>query len=129
METFSSGQHTIYHGDALSVLASDRILDASIDLIFADPPYNIGKNFNGRPDKWPSEEAYWQRILPTTGWLAAWAMSDESTNARRISMTVPFHQGSSIRPGDSSLKLLYIKLNRKPCGISTPRTSSTSCHC
>ena len=32
--------------------------DASVDLIFADPPYNIGKNFNGRRDKWPSDEAY-----------------------------------------------------------------------
>ena len=29
-----------------------------MDLIFADPPYNIGKNFNGRLDRWPSEEAY-----------------------------------------------------------------------
>lgn len=58
MEAFANGQHAIYCGDALSVLASDRILDASIDLIFADPPYNIGKDFNGRPDKWPSQEAY-----------------------------------------------------------------------
>jgi site-specific DNA-methyltransferase (adenine-specific) len=34
------------------------VADASVDLIFADPPYNIGKNFNGRRDKWPSDEAY-----------------------------------------------------------------------
>ncbi len=58
METFSSGQHTVYHGDAVCVLESARIPEASIDLIFADPPYNIGKNFNGRQDKWPSEKAY-----------------------------------------------------------------------
>jgi len=32
--------------------------DNSIDLIFADPPYNIGKNFNGHIEKWETEEAY-----------------------------------------------------------------------
>jgi site-specific DNA-methyltransferase (adenine-specific) len=38
----------------------DAIDDSTVDLIFADPPYNIGKNFNGRMDKWPSEDAYLQ---------------------------------------------------------------------
>ena len=65
MEKFSSGQHSIYHGDAVCVLESDRIPEASIDLIFADPPYNIGKNFNGRRDKWPSEKAY-------CAWVSRW---------------------------------------------------------
>jgi len=41
----------------------EKVLDASVDLIFADPPYNIGKNFNGRRDKWPSE-AVSQGFLP-----------------------------------------------------------------
>lgn len=36
----------IYHGDALMVLT--KIPDASVDLIFVDPPYNIGKNFAGK---------------------------------------------------------------------------------
>lgn len=65
METFSSEQHIIYHGDAVCVLESDRIPEASIDLIFVDPPYNIGKNFNGRRDKWPSEKAYF-------AWVSRW---------------------------------------------------------
>ncbi len=65
METFSDGQHTIYQGDAVCILESDRIPEASIDLIFADPPYNIGKDFNGRRDKWPSEEAY-------CAWVSHW---------------------------------------------------------
>ncbi len=29
-----------------------------MDLIFADPPYNIGKNFNGVADKWTTDEEY-----------------------------------------------------------------------
>ena len=49
--------HIIYHGDAIEVLR-DEIADHSVDLIFADPPYNIGKHFDGFYDKWPSDEAY-----------------------------------------------------------------------
>jgi site-specific DNA-methyltransferase (adenine-specific) len=32
--------------------------DGSIDLIFIDPPYNIGKDFNSTKDKWKTEESY-----------------------------------------------------------------------
>lgn len=58
MEEFKNKEHRIIHGDAMEVLSSDMIADNSADLIFADPPYNIGKNFNGFHDKWPSDEAY-----------------------------------------------------------------------
>jgi len=37
---------------------NDQVSDDSIDLIFADPPYNIGKRFHGFHDRWPSEIAY-----------------------------------------------------------------------
>jgi len=37
-----------------------QVKDNSIDLIFADPPYNIGKNFNGFLDKWELESDYLQ---------------------------------------------------------------------
>ena len=42
---FEKDGHKIFWGDALQVL-SEEISDNSIDLIFADPPYNIGKSFN-----------------------------------------------------------------------------------
>lgn len=48
--------HAIIHGDAITAL-EQLVPDKSVDLIFADPPYNIGKNFNGRMDRWPSDEA------------------------------------------------------------------------
>lgn len=54
---FSKNSETIYWGDALHVL-ENCVPDASVDLIFADPPYNIGKKFANFVDKWPSEEAY-----------------------------------------------------------------------
>ena len=56
-EAFEKNGHKIYWGDTLDVL-SEEIADNSVDLIFADPPYNIGKNFNGRKDKWNSDEEY-----------------------------------------------------------------------
>ena len=56
METFGNNNHKIIHGDSLSVL--HQIEDGSIDLIFADPPYNIGKSFNGNKENWLTEEGY-----------------------------------------------------------------------
>lgn len=58
-QIFEKANHKIILGDALKVL-SKEIPDNSVDLIFTDPPYNIGKNFNGRKDKWESNEAYLQ---------------------------------------------------------------------
>ena len=57
MKKYGSDYHTIYHGDAIDVLRSE-IADESVDLIFADPPYNIGKRFSQFHDKWPSDIEY-----------------------------------------------------------------------
>lgn len=57
MQFFEKHGHQIIWGDALRAL-EERIPDSSVDLVFADPPYNIGKVFNGRRDKWPTETAY-----------------------------------------------------------------------
>ncbi len=51
---FTSDNHKIVHGDALKALQD--IADSSIDLIFADPPYNIGKDFDGLKEKWSENE-------------------------------------------------------------------------
>ncbi len=56
-QKFQKNDCTIYWGDALDVLTHE-IPDATIDLVFADPPYNIGKNFNGRKEQWVSEQDY-----------------------------------------------------------------------
>lgn len=57
MRLFEKNGHAVIWGDAIEAL-SGEIPDGSVDLIFADPPYNIGKSFNGRKDRWPSDEAY-----------------------------------------------------------------------
>ena len=57
MKVFEKNGHVVVWGDAVEAIQS-LVPDRSIDLIFADPPYNIGKDFNGRRDRWPSDEAY-----------------------------------------------------------------------
>ncbi len=57
-------EHTIIQGDALHALSS-VIPNGSIDLIFIDPPYNIGKVYNGTKEHWDSEESY-------LAWCYAW---------------------------------------------------------
>lgn len=57
MEIFEKGSHKIIWGDALEALKNE-IKDNSIDLIFADPPYNLGKKFVDMHDKWDSDEKH-----------------------------------------------------------------------
>ena len=53
---------TIILGDSLEVMKNMK--NNSVDLIFADEPYNIGKDFGNNIDKWTSSEEYimWNRI-------------------------------------------------------------------
>ena len=57
MNIYGDENHKIYNGDVLDVL-ENQIKDKSVDLIFIDPPYNIGKDFNGRKDKWKNDDDY-----------------------------------------------------------------------
>ena len=59
VEVFSTETDTLYWGDVIHVL-TNHIKDASIDLLFADPPYNVGKTFGDFKDHWPSDELYAQ---------------------------------------------------------------------
>ena len=43
-------------GDSLKVMKS--MTSESVDLIFADPPYNIGKDFGNNKDKWEDVDSY-----------------------------------------------------------------------
>lgn len=63
MERFGNDYCSAYLGDCLEVL--DIIPDRSVNLVFADPPYNIGKRFGELHDRWPSEQAYFE-------WCTCW---------------------------------------------------------
>ena len=76
MNKYGNNGHVVYHGDAVEILRSE-ISSASVDLIFVDPPYNIGKQFSQFKDRWASDVEYakWAyrwidecvRILKSTG--------------------------------------------------------------
>ncbi|MCM1155107.1 MAG: adenine-specific DNA-methyltransferase [Roseburia sp.] len=55
-EKVNNGNSMVILGDCLQVLNS--IKSNSVNLIFADAPYNIGKNFGNNLDKWDSVQLY-----------------------------------------------------------------------
>ncbi len=61
---YEGGSATVLHGNAVELLRS-QVADGSIDLIFADPPYNIGKRLGEFVDRWPSDRDY-------VAWCATW---------------------------------------------------------
>jgi len=63
IRTFGDEDHKVFQGDALSAL--DLVPNGSVNLIFADPPYNIGKRFGDFVDTWDSDEAY-------ADWCMSW---------------------------------------------------------
>ncbi len=54
---FEDSGHIIHHGDALELLKTE-IKNESVNLIFVDPPYNIGKKFSEFNDRWSSDIEY-----------------------------------------------------------------------
>lgn len=54
LKIYHNDEHKIIHGDVLKGLS--ELPSESIDLIFADPPYNIGKDFDGLVENWKEEE-------------------------------------------------------------------------
>lgn len=62
-EELHNGQSMAILGDSLNVLS--QMKSKSVNLIFADAPYNIGKNFGNNSDKWESVDSY-------ISWCKAW---------------------------------------------------------
>ncbi len=56
LTNFEADGHVIFHGDALQILP--HLPSSSVDLVFADPPYNIGKKFGDFHDRWESDKDY-----------------------------------------------------------------------
>ena len=56
MRAFSDDDVTIYEADCMSAL--DLVPDGSVQLMFADPPYNIGKQFGEFSDTWATDIGY-----------------------------------------------------------------------
>ena len=55
-EQVSDDNKVVILGDSLKVMKS--MTSESVDLIFVDPPYNIGKDFGNNKDKWEDVDSY-----------------------------------------------------------------------
>lgn len=55
-ENVFDNNRAVILGDSLKVMKS--MTSESVDLIFADPPYNIGKDFGNNKDKWNDVDSY-----------------------------------------------------------------------
>lgn len=62
---YQNSTATVLWGDVHAALSA-HVAPGSVDLIVADPPYNIGKTFGATRERWPDERSYldWCR-----GWL------------------------------------------------------------
>jgi len=56
MEIFEQNGHKFINSDVF--LGLELVPNDSIDLMFIDPPYNIGKNFNTTKDRWNTDDDY-----------------------------------------------------------------------
>lgn len=71
IELFNSANFKYAESDNALVICNDCIetlkcmKDKTVDLIFADPPYNLGKDFGNSSDSWNDRQAYLQ-------WCYAW---------------------------------------------------------
>ena len=84
-ENMKSNNSMAILGDSLSVLK--KMKDKSVQLIFADAPYNIGKDFGNNSDKWESVYAY-------IDWCKSWideCMRVLSDNGTMYFMTATQH--------------------------------------
>lgn len=84
-ESMNSRNSMAIWGDCLSVLK--KMKDKSVQLIFADAPYNIGKDFGNNSDKWDSVHTY-------IDWCKSWideCMRVLSDNGTMYFMTATQH--------------------------------------
>lgn len=84
-ENMKSNNSMAILGDSLSVLK--KMKDKSVQLIFADAPYNIGKDFGNSSDKWESVYTY-------IDWCKSWideCMRVLSDNGTMYFMTATQH--------------------------------------
>lgn len=64
LEEYNIGSGILYRGDCIDVMR--KMNSESVDLIFADPPFNLGKQYRSEIDDYISEEEY---IKWTEQWL------------------------------------------------------------
>ena len=143
LREFGTDACRIVHGDALEVL-DDAVPDGTVDLVFADPPYNLGKRFGTASDSWPDEASYlaWTRCwldlcvrkLAPTGSMyvmaSTQAMPHVDLHLRGLvtilSRIVWHYDSSGIQARQRFGSLYEPSCTRWPTGRGTPSTRTPS---
>ena len=86
-EVITNEQAMLILGDSLKVLKDMK--SQSVHLIFADPPYNIGKDFGNNQDLWESTESY-------INWCKKWI--DECMRVLKDEGTMYFMSATQFMP-------------------------------
>ncbi len=86
-EVITNEQAMLILGDSLKVLKDMR--SQSVHLIFADPPYNIGKDFGNNQDLWENAESY-------INWCKKWI--DECMRVLKDEGTMYFMSATQFMP-------------------------------
>lgn len=120
---FGDESKKIIHGDALTELK--KLPSESIDLIFADPPYNIGKDFDGMVESWDEASFLaWlyecidecHRVLKKHGTMYIMNSTENSrisiSNAERFLPSKAVSSGPMIVPGCRRKNTLVLCMNR-----------------
>ncbi len=86
-EGVSTDNAMVVCGDAIELMRNMR--NDSIDLIFTDPPYNIGKDFGNQSDKWDDAQSY-------IAWCKTWL--DECARVLKPNGTMYFMAATQFMP-------------------------------
>lgn len=87
IEILQDEQAMLILGDSIKVLK--QMKEGSVDLIFADPPYNIGKDFGNNKDSWENTKAYIE-------WCISWI--DECMRILKDEGTMYFMTATQFMP-------------------------------
>ncbi len=145
-KVFSTKLGQLYRGDCLTLLS--KVEDDSIDCIFADPPFNLRKNYeNGQEDEMPDHEylewsytwleacakklksggSFFVYNIPKWGTYYASFLNNYLSFKNWIAVDITFSLPIPNRLYPSHYSLLYFVKDGKPNTFTPPRVPIKTC--
>lgn len=147
-ETFSTDLGKLYKGDCINLLSSDLIEDNSLDCIFADPPFNLSKDYGSNVSDAFKDEEYleWTRTwldlcvkklkvggsffvynIPKWSTYIAHHLNQSLVMKNWIAVDLTLSMPIPNRLYPSHYSLLYFVKGGKPNHFSPPRVPLKTC--
>ncbi len=147
-EVFKTKLGKLYKGDCIGLLSGDQIADNSLDCIFADPPFNLSKNYGSTVGDAFKDEEYleWTRTwldlcvkklkpggsifvynIPKWATYIAHHLNQSMVLKSWISVDLTLSMPIPNRLYPSHYSLLYFTKGSKPNRFSPPRVPLKTC--